>query len=98
MSASDLQARPVLTPHARVQKDPVSGDPVLLYPEGVLMLNATAEAILAQVNGIATIEQILAALAAEFEVTPDELQADVFEYLAELEQRRLLTLQPASGA
>lgn len=98
MSTPDLHARPTLAPHVRVQKDPVSGEPVLLYPEGVLMLNGTAEAILAQVNGTATLGEILAALAEEFEVTPEELQGDVLEYLGELEQRRLLSMQPTLGA
>ena len=41
----DLQSRPALAARVRLQTDPVSGEPVLLYPEGLLLLNATAHAV-----------------------------------------------------
>ena len=44
MAAIPMTACPKIF-RARVQTDPVSGKPVLLYPEGVLMLTPTGHAI-----------------------------------------------------
>jgi len=38
-------ARPKISARARLQTDKITGKPVLLYPEGALMLNATAHAV-----------------------------------------------------
>jgi coenzyme PQQ biosynthesis protein PqqD len=92
MSALDLQSRPSLAAGARLQIDRVTGDPVLLYPEGILELNATSHAILERCDGLATVQEICAGLAEAYEVAAAELRDDVLECLREMQQRQLLRL------
>ena len=89
----DPNSRPARAPGVRLQLDKVSGEPVLLYPEGVLELNDTAHAILNLCNGATTVNEIVIALAAEYEVEPDVLRADALECLGDLLKQRLIVLQ-----
>ena len=86
----DLQSRPIPAPRARLQTDPVTGEPVLLYPEGLLQLNATAHAILLRCDGKRTVEEIVADLSREYEASPDDLRADVAECLTLLHGKQLV--------
>ena len=90
MSIVSDEQRPSLAPGVRLQQDPVSGKPVLLFPEGILFLNSTAHDIVTRCDGTATVGMILAALSQEYEAIPDDLRGDVQTYLAELQQRKLL--------
>ena len=90
-TAIDPQSRPALNRRARLQTDPASGEPVLLYPEGLLQLNDTAHAVLSRCDGKATIEDIIASLAGEYEVDADTLRADVLECLADFHGRQFVT-------
>ena len=89
----DPNSRPARAPGVRLQIDKVSGEPVLLYPEGLLELNDTAHAILNLCNGGTTVDEIVSALAAEYEVAGDTLRADALECLGDLLQRHLIVLQ-----
>jgi pyrroloquinoline quinone biosynthesis protein D len=93
MSAIDLESRPSLAARTRLQIDPVTGEPVLLYPEGVLVLNETAHEILKHCDGKMTVREIVDLLAAEYESPPGELTPDICECLAMLASRSLMTLQ-----
>ena len=88
----DLQARPALGSRARLQTDPVTGEPVLLYPEGLLQLNETAHAVLSRCDGKTTINDIVASLADEYAADADTLRADVLECLAQFHGRQLVVL------
>jgi pyrroloquinoline quinone biosynthesis protein D len=69
---------------------------MLLYPEGVLMLNSTAHAIISLCDGTATIEQIAGVLAKRFQNAPlEQIQRDIRKYLAELRERNLIDLVTA---
>ena len=94
MPSLDLQSRPRLAPNLRLQTDRVTGDPVLLYPEGVLVLNPSAHEIVTRCDGHTTVEQIIARLAAEYEAPAGELQADVLECLADLSGRNFILTAP----
>jgi pyrroloquinoline quinone biosynthesis protein D len=94
MGLLDLQSRPILAPNLRVQTDRVSGEPVLLYPEGVMVLNATAHDIVARCDGKTTVEQIVTGLAAEYDAPPEELMVDVLECLRELSGRNFILPAP----
>ena len=65
-------------------------EPVLLYPEGILQLNETAHAIVERCDGLTSVTSIIAALAAEYEISEDELARDVTECLDDLQQRNLI--------
>ena len=87
-----LDARPKLATRARMQTDPVTGKPVLLYPEGVLVLNATGHEIILHCTGDATVGEIIAGLAARYNMPKEQLSREVNEYLNRLRARKLLDL------
>jgi pyrroloquinoline quinone biosynthesis protein D len=91
VSALQLDSRPKLAAGSRLQTDRVTGEPVLLSPEGIQILNETALAILSRCDGVATVDQIAVALAEEYE-SEEPLHADVLECLAELHSRKLIVL------
>jgi pyrroloquinoline quinone biosynthesis protein D len=91
MSASpDPDFRPRLAENVRLQTDRVTGEPVLLYPEGVLVLNETAHDIVTRCTGTATVGEIVSGLAAEYDAAPEELAGDVLECLGDLRRRQFI--------
>jgi pyrroloquinoline quinone biosynthesis protein D len=94
MPPLDPAARPALAPQVRLRDDAVSGEPVLLYPEGFLQLNATSHDILSRCDGVRTVREIAALLSSEYDATPAELEADVADCLRQLHARNFIVLQP----
>jgi len=92
MSSLDLSQRPILASHARLQIDSVSGDPVLLFPEGLLVLNATAHEIVRRCNGKISIAELIRQLTEEFDASEEVLRSDILENLDQLRQRNLIIL------
>ncbi|MBA3961909.1 MAG: pyrroloquinoline quinone biosynthesis peptide chaperone PqqD [Chthoniobacterales bacterium] len=84
------QSRPALAPKVRLQTDQVTGKTVLLYPEGLLQLNSTAQAVVSRCDGKISVDDILCSLGEEYEVGVETLRSDVSEIFSELHQRRLL--------
>jgi coenzyme PQQ biosynthesis protein PqqD len=89
-----LEGRPALAPQVRFRIDPVSGDRVLLFQEGLLVLSATAAEIVARCNGQNSVTQILAQIGEEYEVDETTLRQDILECLADLSRRNLLVFSP----
>lgn len=85
-------ARPGLARGVRVQTDSSTGNSVLLFPEGILELNETAQEILSRCDG-QTVTEIIRALADEYDVDPEMLAVDVRETLADLQRRKLIELK-----
>jgi len=86
-------ARPKIATRARLQTDKVTGKPILLYPEGVLVLNPTGHAIVSLCTGQATLNEIVANLAARYQSSEQKLLPEVREYLERLRARNLLEVQ-----
>ena len=84
-------SQPKLARGVRLQMDPKTGNSVLLFPEGVLELNETAQEILTRCDG-RTVSDIVKALADEYSADNEMLAADVRETLANLQQRKLIEL------
>ena len=84
-------AQPKLTRAVRLQSDSKTGNSVLLFPEGVLELNETAQEILTRCDG-RTVSEIIQALAEEYNVDLEMLATDVRETLADLQRRKLIEL------
>ena len=84
-------AQPTLVRGVRLQTDSKTGNSVLLFPEGVLELNETANDILTRCDG-RTVNAIIQGLAEEYDVDPQMLAADVRETLADLQRRKLIEL------
>jgi pyrroloquinoline quinone biosynthesis protein D len=92
MIAMDHQSRPRLARGVRLQDDRITGQPVLLFPEGVLPLDETTYDILTRCSGESTVESIIGALADEYEIDSDTLRGDVCECLEHLRQRMLVAI------
>jgi coenzyme PQQ biosynthesis protein PqqD len=90
MNAINRQQCVNLAPGVRSQTDSATGEEVLLYPEGIMILNETAREIVTRCDGKTTIAQIIVALAAEYETSATELENDVAECLADLHRRKLI--------
>src|SRR5437667_12225693 len=85
-------ARPKLSTRARLQKDKITGKPVLLYPEGALMLNPSAHAIVLSCNGRDTLGSIVSSLASRYQVSAPDMTAQVTHLLERLLAKNLLEL------
>lgn len=72
---------------ARLDFDPVRQRPVLLYPEGAVLLNDTGAAILELCNGSRTVGDIVTILTERYHA---DVSADVTEYLATMADRELI--------
>jgi pyrroloquinoline quinone biosynthesis protein D len=94
MNVPDPQSRPALAPRVRLRADPVTGEPVLLYPEGILILNPTAHEIVTRCDGEITVDGLIRLLYDEYEESEETLRHDVLETLADLKQRNLIVLAP----
>jgi pyrroloquinoline quinone biosynthesis protein D len=82
--------RPKLSSRSRLQKDKVTGKPILLYPEGILILNPTAHAIATHCTGETTFEEIVAKLAAQYGASPEDVRTDVTTCLNRFRSLNLL--------
>jgi pyrroloquinoline quinone biosynthesis protein D len=71
----------------RLHFDPVRQRPVLLYPEGAVILNDTGAAILELCNGSYTVGQIVSILTERYS---SDVSADVTEYLNLMAERELI--------
>jgi pyrroloquinoline quinone biosynthesis protein D len=72
---------------ARLEFDQVRQQRVLLYPEGVVLLNDTGAAILDLCDGRRSIADIATVLAERYHC---DVTADVIEYLSQLVERDLV--------
>ncbi|HET7427795.1 MAG TPA: pyrroloquinoline quinone biosynthesis peptide chaperone PqqD [Gemmatimonadales bacterium] len=82
-----LDSVPHLWRLARLDYDPARQRPVLLYPEGAVLLNDTGRAILELVDGTRTVAEIAALLGERYQA---DVTADVTEYLSRLAERELI--------
>lgn len=78
---------PKLWKLARLDFDRVRQRPVLLYPEGAVLLNETGAAILELLDGKRTVGEIAAVLSERYAA---DVSADVMEYLEGLHRRELV--------
>ena len=92
MPEIDSETRPTLARGTRLATDKATGQPVLLFPEGVVHLSSTAEAILKRCDGKRTTGAIVTSLAEEYEAEEQDLRADVVDCLGQLIRRKLVIL------
>jgi len=80
MAESDPAWNPRLAPGVRLTHDRVRDTDLLLMPEQVIVLNASAAAIVARCMGNESLESMIAALREEYD--GDSLASDVHRFLA----------------
>ena len=80
-------AIPALWRLARIEFDQVRQQRVLLYPEGVVLLNDTGAAILELCDGQRSIADIASVLGERYHC---DVTTDVVEYLSQLIERELV--------
>jgi pyrroloquinoline quinone biosynthesis protein D len=90
MNAMTDESRPVLARGVRLRADPLTDEPLLLFPEGILPLDATTRDILIRCTGDLTLAGIVLGLSEEYEAEPDVLRTDVLECLTHLRQEMLV--------
>jgi pyrroloquinoline quinone biosynthesis protein D len=78
---------PKLPRMTRLHFDPVRQRPVLLYPEGAVLLNDTGAAILELCDGSHTVAQIVRILTERYQA---DVAGDVTEYLRLMAERELI--------
>jgi len=85
---------PALWRLARVEYDDVRKRPVLLYPEGAVLLNDTGAAILKLVDGQRSVGDIARVLSERYNgagsADPTEILNDVTAYLSKLAAQELI--------
>ena len=82
-----MDKKPKLRKGVRLTFDKTRDTHVLLFPEGVLVPNATAAAVLSLCDGESTVEEIATALGARYRGVRAQ---DVTDVLARLESRRVV--------
>ncbi|MGH3865027.1 MAG: pyrroloquinoline quinone biosynthesis peptide chaperone PqqD [Pseudonocardiaceae bacterium] len=82
-----LTDQPQLRRGVRTGTDPLSGETVLLFPEGVLILNETAAAVIRQCDGCHSVAEVVQAVG---EVYDDVALDDVMSLLRDLITQNLL--------
>ncbi len=89
MSPANAVAVPRVAPKARLQWDEVRSRHVLLYPEGLVALNATGAEILQLVDGGRTVTDIVATLRQRYGV--EGIERDVTAFLDGLAAKGLVS-------
>jgi coenzyme PQQ biosynthesis protein PqqD len=82
-----LTDRPQLRRGVRTGTDPLSGETVLLFPEGVLILNETAAAVIRRCDGCHSVAEVVQAVG---EVYDDVAVEDIMSLLRDLITQNLL--------
>jgi pyrroloquinoline quinone biosynthesis protein D len=85
-------SKPRLADKARLKWDAVREKHLLLFPEGVLVLNKTAHDVLALCDGQRTVAEIVKAVATQYAVEANAIDADVKEIFQKLSQKTFVTL------
>lgn len=88
---SDL-ARPSLAKGVRLQIDSATNKNVLLFAEGIVELNETADEILSRCDG-RTLGEIVRELADAYESDSNALAADIRDTLSDLERSKLIVFK-----
>ncbi len=66
-------------------------EPVILYPEGMIRLQATGRSILELCDGKRSVQEIVSSLALRFtKADADKIRSDVQVFLESLQQKRIV--------
>jgi len=69
------------------------GQPVLLFPEGMIRIKGTARDIMEMCDGRRTIQEIVSALSQRYRADPARIAEDVYGLLSSLQQKRIVNFE-----
>ena len=92
MTAITDSSKPILAPKAKLRWDDVRQQYLLLFPEGLLILNQTAHDILKMCDGNHDVLTIVKSLSAKYESQNPIVDRDIREILEKLAKKRLLLI------
>ena len=84
---------PYLPRGVRLQDDRIRGIRVLQAPERAMQLDQIGDAILAELDGARSLDQITRDLAARYDAPVEEIAGDVRDFLTGLIERRMVFLR-----
>ncbi|HEY8331786.1 Coenzyme PQQ synthesis protein D [compost metagenome] len=91
--SDDIQLKiPALRRGFRFQWEPAQGCHVLLYPEGMIQLNDSAGAILAEIDGVRSVAAIIDDLSVRFPDVPG-IDEDILAFLEVAHERFWIELR-----
>jgi pyrroloquinoline quinone biosynthesis protein D len=85
---------PKLAPKVRLRWDEVRQKPMLVFPEGILLLKGTGYRVLELCDGKRALGEILSELQKEFGPS-EKIEEDTLEFLQRLGERRFLLWEEA---
>lgn len=86
-----LAHQPRVASHFRLQWEEVQKSWVLLYPEGMVKLNGSAGEIMSRLDGVKTVQSLVAELETAFDTS--DLTPDVLDFLAIAKQQGWVTAE-----
>lgn len=90
--APGLEAVPHISRKFRLQYEEAQSAWVLLYPEGMVKLSASAGEIMKRIDGQSSVDSLIAGLEAAFPGA--ELRADVLQFMQVAHERGWITTGP----
>ena len=90
MNSGTSTGRPRLAKRVRLRIDGVSGNPVLLYQEAVMVLNQTGYEILRLCDGTRTLSEIIRSLEVQYPLAQSMLSREVLQYINAISQKGLI--------
>jgi len=90
MTSHTPDGRPRLAKRVRLQIDVLSGNPVLLHQEAVIVLNQTGYDILQLCDGTRTLSEIIQNLETRYLAAESVLSGEVLEYIQAISMKGLI--------
>ena len=90
MNSDAPKNRPRLAKRVRLQTDTVSGNPILLHQEAILVLNQTGYEILQLCDGVRALSEIVQDLETQYPTAKAILAQEVLQYIEAISQKGLL--------
>jgi pyrroloquinoline quinone biosynthesis protein D len=90
MDSRASNKKPLLAKRARLHTDPVSGQPVLMHQEAVLVLNDSGYQILRLCDGTRTLIEIIQDLETRYPAARSILAQEISAYMEAISQKGLI--------
>jgi len=90
MNSDAPKNRPRLAKRVRLQTDTVSGNPILVHQEAILVLNQSGYEILQLFDGVRALSEIVQDLETQYPTAKAILAQEVLQYIEAISQKGLV--------